>query len=81
MFDFCIENHVVFGSLTQSCLPMDKDKSTVSTFSIILINKYAVITTQKSSYVETFSFEQQSFVFAHLFPGISIKSRKLHFQS
>ena len=72
MFELCIENHEVFGSLTQNCLQLDKDKSTVSIFSVILINKYVVITIQKSSYVESFSFGQQRFVFAHLFPDISI---------
>ena len=81
MFAFCIENHKVFGSLTQNCLQLDKDKSTVFAFSVILVNKYAVITTQKSSNVESFSFGQERFVFAHLFPVISIKSTKLHFQS
>ena len=74
-FELCIENHEVFGSLTQNYLQLDKDKSTVFTFSVILVNKYAVITTQKSSYVESFSFGQQRLVFAHLCPDISIKSR------
>ena len=48
-FEFCMENIEVFGSLTKNCLQLDKDKSTVSTFSVISINKYAVITTEKSS--------------------------------
>ena len=48
-------------------------KSTASTFSDILMNKYAVITTQKSSCV---SFGQQRYVFAQIFPDISIKSRE-----
>ena len=78
MFELCIKTHDVFGSLAQNCLQLDTDKSTVSTFLVILINKFAVITTQKSSFVESFSFGQQKFVFAHLFPDISIKSRKLH---
>ena len=81
MFEFCDENHEVFGSLTQNCLQLDKDKNTVSTFSVILIKNYAVITTQNSSYVEGFSFGQQRVIFAHLFSDISIKLRKLHFQS
>ena len=81
MLKFCIKNHKVFGSVTQNCLQLEKDKSTVSTFFVILINKYAVVTTQKSSYVESFSFGWQRFVFAHLFPDNSIKSTKLHFQS
>ena len=76
MFELCIANQGVFGSLTQNCLQLDKDKSALSTCSVILI-----ITIQKSSYVKSFSFGQQRFVFAHLFPDISMKSRKLHFQS
>ena len=56
MFEFCIENDEVFGLLTHNCLQLEKDKSTVSKFSVILINKYVVITIQKSSYVESFSF-------------------------
>ena len=81
MFDFCIENHEVLGSLTQNCLQLDRDKKIVSTFSVFLVKKYAFITTQKSSCVECFKFGQHRFVFAHLFPDISIKSTKLHFQS
>ena len=76
MFEFCIENQEDFGSLTQNCLQLYKDKSTVSTFSVILINKYTVITTQKSSCVESFGFGQQRFTFAHLFPDILIKLTK-----
>ena len=41
---------------------IEKDKSIVSIFSVILGNKYTVITTQKSSYVENFTFGQQRFV-------------------
>ena len=70
MFDFCIGNHEDFGSLTQNCLQLDKDKSTVSIFSVFLAEKYAAITTQKRSYVGSFNFNQQRFVFAHLFPYI-----------
>ena len=70
MFEFCIENHEVFGSLTQNLLQLDKNKNTVSTFSVILINKYAVITTQKSTYEESFRFGHQRFVSAHRFPDI-----------
>ena len=61
MFEFCTENHEVFELLTQNGLQLDKDKSTVSTFLVILVHKYAVITTHKSSYMESFSFEQQRF--------------------
>ena len=80
-FDVSIENYEVFGSLTQNCLELEKVKSIVSTFSVILVDKYAVATTQTSSYVKCFSFCIQRFVFAHLFTDISIKSTKLHFQS
>ena len=66
--------------MTQDCLQLDKDESIVSTFSVFLINKYAGITTQKNSYMECFSFGQQRFVFAHLFPEISVNSTKFHFQ-
>ena len=81
MFGFCVENHEDFGSLTQNCLRLDKDKSTVSTFSVFLVDNYAVITTQKSSYVHCFNFSQQRYVFAYLFPDIAIKSTKLHFHN
>ena len=81
MFEFCFKNHEVFRSLTQNYLQLDKDKSTVSTFSVILVNKYTAITTQKSSSEESFSFGLQRFVPTHLFPDISRKSTKLHFQS
>ena len=69
------------GSLAQNCLQLDKDKNTVSTFSVIFINKYVVITIQKSSYVESFNFGQQRFVFAYLLLNISIKLTKLYFQN
>ena len=81
MFEFCIENHEVFGSLTRNYLQLCKDKITVFTLLVILINKYVVITIQRSSYVEGFSFGQERFVLAHLFPNISMKSTKLHLQS
>ena len=81
MFEFCIINHEVFGSLAQNCLQLDKEKSTVSTFSVMLTKKYVVINIQKSRYVESFSFGQQRFVFVHVLPNISIKSTKLYFQS
>ena len=51
---FCIENHEVFGSLTQKCLQLDKDKSTVSTFEVILINKNAVYYHSKEQLCEKF---------------------------
>ena len=36
MFTFYIENHEPSGSLTKSCLYLDKNKSIVSTFSIFV---------------------------------------------
>ena len=48
MFEFCIEHHEVFGSLTQNRLQLDKDNNTVSTFSVILVNNYPVITTERA---------------------------------
>ena len=50
-------------------------------FSVFLLDKYAVVTTHKSSYGECFNFSQQRFVFAHLFPDVSIKLTKFHFHS
>ena len=77
---FCIENHEDFVLLTKNCLQLDKDESTVPTISVFLFAKYVVITTQKNSYMECFSFGQQRFVFAHLFfSDISKKSTKLPF--
>ena len=60
MFDFCIANPGVFGSLTQNCLQLDKDKSIVSTFSVFLVDNYAVSTTQKGSYLECFKILKSS---------------------
>ena len=70
MFTFYIENHEPFGPLTKNCPMLDKNKSIVSSFVVFVVFKSAVITVQKSN-----------FVFAHLFPDVSIKSTKLHFQS
>ena len=58
MFTFYIENHEPFGSLTKNCLQLDKNKSTVSTFSVFEVYKPAVNTSQKSNYVECFNFRQ-----------------------
>ena len=81
MFNFYIENHEPFGSLTKNCPKLDKNKSTVSRFSVIVVYKSAVSTVQKSNYVGCFNFRQLMLVFAHLFLDILIKSTKLHFQS
>ena len=50
MLTFCIENHELFESLTKNCLKLDKNKSIVSTFSVFVVYKSAVITIQKSNY-------------------------------
>ena len=81
MFDFYIENHEPFGSLTKNGPKLDKNKSIVSRFSVFVVYKSAVGTVQKTNYVGCFNFRQCMFVFAHIFPDISIKSTKSHFQS
>ena len=58
MFTFHIENHGPFGSLTKNCPKLDKNKSTVSRFSVFLIYKSAVSTVQKSNYAGCFNFRQ-----------------------
>ena len=78
MSEFCIENHEVFGSLTQNCLQLDKDKSTVYTSSVVFDQQICSYYHSKEQLSEKF---KQRFAFAHLFPDISIKPRKLHFQS
>ena len=80
MFDVCMKNHQVFGLLTQNYLQLDKDKSIMFRFSVFPVDKYVVITTLKSNYVEGFNFSHQRFVFAQLFPDISRKLTKLHLQ-
>ena len=62
-------------------LNLDKNKSIVSRFSVFVVCKSAASTVQKSNYAGCFNFRQWMFVFAHLFPDISVKSTKLHFQS
>ena len=81
MFTFYIENHEPFGPLTKNSPKLDKNKSTVPRFSVFVVYKSEVSTVQKITYVGCFNFRQRMFVFAHLFPDISIKSTKLHFQS
>ena len=81
MFTFHIENHEPFGPLTKNCPKLDTNKSIVSSFSVFVVYKSAVSATQKRNYVGCLNFRQRIFVFAHLFPDISIKSTKLHFQS
>ena len=82
MFTFYVENHKPFGLLTKNCPWLDRNRGKVSTFSVLsIVYKSAVSTTQKSNYVGCFNLRSWMFVFAHLFPDISIKSTKLHFQS
>ena len=70
-----------FWGTDKNCTKLDKNKSIVSRFSVFVVYKSAVSTVQKSNYVGCFNFRHWMFVFAHLFPDISIKSTKLHFQS
>ena len=51
MFTFYIENPEPFGPLTENCPELDKNKSTVSRFSVSVVYKSAVSTVQKSNYV------------------------------
>ena len=81
MFIFYIENHEPFGPLTKNCPKLDKNKTVVSRFSVFVVYKSVVSTVRKSNYVGCFNFRQCMFVFAHLFPDISMKSIKLRFQS
>ena len=47
MFTFCVENREPFRSLTKNCSKLDKNKSIVSRFSVIVVYKLAVSTVQK----------------------------------
>ena len=58
MFTFYIENHEPFGSLTKNCPQLDKNKSTVLTFSVCVVHKSAVSTIQKSDYVGCVNLRQ-----------------------
>ena len=69
-----------FCVMTKNCPKLDKNKTIMSRFSVFLVYKSAVSTAQ-SSYVGFFNFRQWMFVFAHLFPYVSIKWTKSHFQS
>ena len=53
-----IENHEPFGSLTKNFPKLDKNKSTVSRFSVFVVYKSAVSTVQKINYVGCFDFPQ-----------------------
>ena len=55
---FLFESHEHSGSLTKSCLKLDKNKSIPSTFSLFVVCKSAVSTIQKSNYVGCFNFRQ-----------------------
>ena len=56
MFTFYVENHEHFGSLTKNCPKLDKNKSTVSRFSVFVVYRSAVSTVQKSNYVGLLKF-------------------------
>ena len=49
MFTFYIENNEPFRSLRKNCLNLDKNNSTVSTFSIFVVYRSAPSTIQKSN--------------------------------
>ena len=55
---FYIENHEPFGAQTKNGPKLDKNKSIVSRFSVFVVYKSAVSTTQKSNYVGYFNFRQ-----------------------
>ena len=72
---FCIENHEVSGSLTQKCLQLYRDKGTLSTFSVISVNKYVVIITQNEQQHGKFKFwSAKVCICTSTLPDISIKS-------
>ena len=80
MFIFISE--IMNPSATEKeCPKLDKNNSILLRFSVFVLYKLVVSTVQKSNYVGCFNFRQLMFVFVHLFPDISIKSAKLHFQS
>ena len=58
MFTFCIRNHEPFGSLTKNRPKLNKTKSKVSRFSVVVVYKSTVSTVQKSNYVRCFNFCQ-----------------------
>ena len=70
MFTFYVKNQEPFWALTKNGPKLDKNKIIVFRVSVFVVYKSAVSSTQK-----------WMFVFAHVFPDISIKSTKLHFQS
>ena len=81
MFTFYIGNYEPFGPLPKNCPKLGKNKIIVSRFSVFVVHKAGFSTVQKTNFAGCFNFRQWMFVFAHLFPDISIKSTKLHFQS
>ena len=54
MFNFCIEGHEPFGSLTKNCQYLDMNKSIMSTFKVFVIYKSAVSIVYKGSHVGCF---------------------------
>ena len=55
MFNFYIENHKSCGSLIKNGSHLGKDKSIVSTFSVIVVCKSAVISIQKNNWASDIS--------------------------
>ena len=80
MFTFCIENHEFFGSLTNNCPKLDKNKSIVSSFLAFVVRKSAVSIVKKTMY-DVSIFVNECLYLQEMSPDISIKSAKLHFQS
>ena len=56
MLTIYIENHELFGSLTKNCPKLDKNKSIVSRFSVIVFYKSAVSIVQRKQLRRTFQF-------------------------
>ena len=56
MLTFFVENHEPFGSLTKNFLQLDKNKSTVSIFSVFVVYKSAVSAIHKNNCVGYFNF-------------------------
>ena len=81
MFIFYIENDEPFGPLTKNCPNLDKNKSTVSRFSVSVVYKSAISTVEKSNIKDVSILISEClylhiyfthlFVFRHLFPDIS----------
>ena len=61
MFTFCVESHEPSGPLTKNCLKLDKNKSTVSRFSVLQIGSYSTYTERRSAFETAIEFALLSF--------------------